>query len=346
LGENKNLSCCFGEAKAGGAARWRYFCSPRLVRWNVLPNWRHGDTLQARLDKLDAVLARTDTTIQDAALFAQMAFAGHVSRRKLLSELRMTARKRIGMLTPSSNTVVEPMTAAMLAGVPDVSAHFSRFKVTEIAVSQSSDRQFGADEILRAAELLTHAKVDVIAWNGTSASWLGFERDEQLCQRITAATAVAACTSVLAFREIFERTGVSRVGLVTPYSDAVQVRIVENWRRAGIICLAERHSGLQDNFAFAEIAEREIAAMTRAVAGAGIEAVAIVCTNMRGGVLVESLEAELGVPVYDSVATTLWKSLILAEIPPASIRGWGRLFSNPLLASGQSVQPEKFAAPT
>ena len=64
----------------------------------------------------------------------------------------------------------------------------------------------------------------MIAWNGTSASWLGFERDERLCERIVAATGVAACTSVLAFREIFERAGVSRIGLVTPYVDAVQAQ--------------------------------------------------------------------------------------------------------------------------
>jgi hypothetical protein len=32
-------------------------------------------------------------------------------------------------------------------------------------------------EILRAAELLADAKVDTIAWNGTSASWLGREVD-------------------------------------------------------------------------------------------------------------------------------------------------------------------------
>jgi maleate isomerase len=64
--------------------------------------------------------------------------------------------------------------------------------------------------------LLAHAKADAIAWNGTSASWLGFDRDERLCERIREATGIAACTSVLAFREIFERTGVRRVGLVTP----------------------------------------------------------------------------------------------------------------------------------
>jgi maleate isomerase len=249
--------------------------------------------------------------------------------------LEMTKKVRLGMLTPSSNTVVETMTAAMLSGVPEVSAHFSRFKVTEIAASASSDRQFSEDEILRAAELLAHAKVDVIAWNGTSASWLGFEHDEELCARITAATGIASSSSVLAFREIFGRTNASRVGLVTPYVDAVQARIVANWRNAGIACLAERHSGLQDNFSFAEVPERDIAEMARAVTSAGVDAVAIVCTNMRGARLVEDLEAELGVPVYDSVATTLWKSLILAGVAPSRIHGWGGLFANPLLASPQ-----------
>jgi maleate isomerase len=45
-------------------------------------------------------------------------------------------RKLLGMLTPSSNTVLEPVTTAMLAEVPEVSAHFGRFAVTEIALSQ------------------------------------------------------------------------------------------------------------------------------------------------------------------------------------------------------------------
>ena len=47
----------------------------------------------------------------------------------------MTAPIRLGMLTPSSNTTLEPVTTAMLAGLPSVSLHFSRFRVTEIAVT-------------------------------------------------------------------------------------------------------------------------------------------------------------------------------------------------------------------
>lgn len=241
----------------------------------------------------------------------------------------MSAPARLGMLTPSSNTVLEPITMAMLADVPGVTAHFSRFKVTEIALSQQALSQFDHDDIIRAAELLAQAKVNVIAWNGTSASWLGFDRDELLCERIYRATGIPACTSVLAFREIFDRTGVRRIGLVTPYRDDVQAAIIKNWGRSGYQCVAERHAGLQDNFSFAEIDEDTIAKLVREVAREGCDAVAVVCTNMRGAAVIERLEAELGIPVYDSVAVTLWKSLMVVAIDPTQVRGWGCLFDRP-----------------
>src|SRR6187397_1260324 len=117
----------------------------------------------------------------------------------------MTKRVLLGMLTPSSNTALEPITTAMVAGLPEVSAHFSRFKVTEIALSGKALAQFDNSEILRAAELLAHAKVNVIAWNGTSSGWLGFELDVRLCERIHQATGIPACTSMLALNELLQK---------------------------------------------------------------------------------------------------------------------------------------------
>ena len=122
----------------------------------------------------------------------------------------MTGRVRLGILTPSSNTVLEPLTSAILDDLPEVTAHFSRFKVTEIALSKAAVAQFDNSEMLRAAELLVHAKVDAIAWSGTSASWLGFERDIALCERIRAATGMPACTAVLALNEILTSTEIGR----------------------------------------------------------------------------------------------------------------------------------------
>ena len=239
-----------------------------------------------------------------------------------------TATKRLllGMLTPSSNTTLEPVTTAMLAELPEASAHFGRFRVTEIALDAQALGQFDDSEILRAAELLAHAKVDVIGWNGTSASWLGFESDERLCRRITEATGIAACTSVLALNEIFAATEVQRFGLVTPYLPEVQQAIVRNYAAAGYECVAERHLALRDNFSFAEVTADQLRSMARDVATAKPEAIVVLCTNLRGAPLAEALEAELGIPVYDSVATVVWKSLRLAGADARRVRGWGRLF--------------------
>ena len=120
-------------------------------------------------------------------------------------------RKLLGMLTPSSNTTLEPVTSAMLAGLPETSAHFGRFKVTEIALSGQALAQFDLSGPVDAAD----------------------ERPE---------------------------------------------------------------------------------------------AVAFLCTNLRGAPLVPALERELGVPVYDSVATVVWKALRLAGVDTRRVTQWGRLF--------------------
>ena len=240
----------------------------------------------------------------------------------------MSKRMMLGMLTPSSNTTLEPVTAQMIAGLPEASAHFGRFRVTEIALSDRALGQFDDSEILRAAELLAHAKLDVIGWNGTSSGWMGFDADERLCARITEATGIPACTSVLALNEIFTRTGVTRFGLVTPYLDNVQAAIIRNYRGSGFECVAERHLRKQDNFSFSEVSADEIRAMVREVAKSGPQAITIFCTNLRGAPLVEELEAEIGIPIYDTIATVVWKSLRLAGADPRRVTGWGSLFRN------------------
>jgi len=61
--------------------RLRYFCSPQhtdsalypiISRMERAAAFTHGDTAQAKLDKLDALLAQTSTSKQDAALLAEM----------------------------------------------------------------------------------------------------------------------------------------------------------------------------------------------------------------------------------------------------------------------------------
>jgi maleate isomerase len=239
----------------------------------------------------------------------------------------MNHRKLIGVLTPSSNTALEPLTSAIVAAVPNVSAHYSRFTVTEISMRDASLHQFDDGKILDAARLLADARVDVIGWSGTSASWLGFEKDRALCARITEATGIPATTSVLALNELFAAQGARTLGLVSPYVADVQQRIVANYAGIGIECVAERHLGLSVNFEFSEVGPDTLRRMLREVAAARPDAITIMCTNLHGAQLVDEMERELGIPIYDSVATVVWRALKTIDVDPGLVTGWGRLFS-------------------
>ena len=232
----------------------------------------------------------------------------------------------LGMLTPSSNTILEPVTTRMLAGLPEVTAHFGRFRVTEISLAEQALGQFQLEPMLAAADLLADAKCHSICWNGTSAGWLGFDRDRELCRAIEARTGIRACSSVLAIHEIFRASGVRRFGMVSPYTDDVVDAIRRNFARDGYELIADRHAGIKVNFDFSEIPREAIASMTREVAAAKPDAIIVLCTNMDGASLAEELERETAIPLYDSIATAVWASLRTAGVHASRVKGWGRLF--------------------
>lgn len=239
----------------------------------------------------------------------------------------MNPALRLGMITPSSNTVLEPTTAALLAGVPGVSAHFARIRVTSISMGGGSVAQFDGEPMLDAARLLADARVAAICWNGTSAGWLGPDRDRAMAAAIEAATGVPATSAVLATLDALALLDAGRVGLVTPYVAEVQGRVLRNLAEAGFACAADRRLDITDNFAFAEVPEPVIERMVREVTAEGAEAVVVLCTNLRGAALAPRLEAELGITLLDSVSVALWGALRAAGADPAAVSGWGRLFA-------------------
>lgn len=233
---------------------------------------------------------------------------------------------RLGVLTPSSNTALEPLTAALVSGLPNTTAHFARFKVTEISLAAASTGQFDDSKILAAAELLADAKVDAIGWSGTSSGWLGFERDRVLCERIRQHTGVPATTAVLSLNDLLALRNVRQLGLVTPYTSDVQERIVANYREIGVTVVAERHLGISVNHAFADVPPATLDRLIGEVCERRPQAVTTFCTNLHAAPLARSVERAHGIPLLDTVSTTVWGMLRLADVPTAGIVGWGELF--------------------
>lgn len=238
----------------------------------------------------------------------------------------MRNRVLLGMLTPSSNSVLEPVSSAMVAEAPEISVHFGRFRVTEIALNERALAQFDDGPRLEAAGLLADARVKAICWNGTSAGWLGFDTDRALCAAIERRTGVAASSSVLSLADTFRCTEVERYGLVTPYSDDIQAKILATFRKEGFDRVAERHLGISDNYSLSEVPPDRLTATVREVAEASppkrSRSSAPICEALRSSRILR----EIGIPIYDTIATGVWGAMRTAGADPRVIRNWGRLF--------------------
>lgn len=230
----------------------------------------------------------------------------------------------LATITPSGNRIVEQVTQAICGGRPGLSTHFTR-----IPVHGDTGGIAGYDmpRMLDAATLLSHARPDVIAWNGTKGGALGFEVDRALCEAITAATGIVATTAALAILDALDRLKARRIALVTPYDAVYQAKCIAAFAAQGFTCVAERHAGLIDNFSYGEFPPSEIAAMTRAaLAEAPADAVIYFCTNFGGASVAAEIEAEYDVAVLDSTALGVWGALSAAGHDTGGITGWGRVF--------------------
>jgi len=103
IGKSRVTAALLERLAAEPHTRLRYFCSPQHTDSALHPiigqmeraaGLAHGDQPEARLDKLDAVLAQTSTSIEDAALFAEMLSLPNDGRYPALELVPQQRRQR------------------------------------------------------------------------------------------------------------------------------------------------------------------------------------------------------------------------------------------------------------
>ncbi|KAM3425702.1 hypothetical protein BST61_g7639 [Cercospora zeina] len=251
---------------------------------------------------------------------------------------------KLGVIVPSSNTALEPLTVAIASTLPNISVHFSRFRVTEISLSGNALSQFDDSKIIDAAKLLADAKVDVIGWSGTSAGWLGLDKDRELCQKIEDATGIKATTSCVGMLNVFhkifseqqKKTGDNikkvRWGLVTPYLNEVQQKVMKTFGDAGYEVVAESHLDRSVNADIVSTSEDELDKQMEDVLSKmenePIKVVSTFCTNLRAAQRVAYWENRWpGLIVVDTVVTVVWDMLRILGVDSKDLRAWGVMFS-------------------
>ena len=228
---------------------------------------------------------------------------------------------RLGLVVPSSNTTAE---VEFDRYTPEaVSIHTARMALESVTVDELDAMSDGAG---RAAELLGHAEVDVVAYACTTGSLLhgpGFDAElEETLSAAANAPAVATARSVV---RALETLDAHTIAVATPYTADLDERERDFLTAAGFEVVAIDGRGIEANVEIGALgpddAHEQVIELSETVDR--VDAVFISCTNYRSLDAVAALETELDLPVITSNGATLWDACRVASLP---VEGPGTLF--------------------
>jgi maleate isomerase len=206
---------------------------------------------------------------------------------------------RVGLLVPSSNTVMETDFHRRLP--PDrFTVHTGRMfleETTPEAEAEMLDRH-----AMPAARDLGTARPDVLVFGCTSAgALLGNEADRELCERMGAENGTEVISTIHSVRDALARRRAGRIGVITPYVDELNEKIGQSIEADGIEVAAIDGLGITENFAIAGVEPDEIVAFARrTLEGHAIDLVFASCTNFRAVEAIAGITDALGVPAVTS----------------------------------------------
>lgn len=244
-----------------------------------------------------------------------------------------SARGKLGLITPPTNTVNEAEWSRML---PDgVTFHTHRMALHANAASPEG-RAALLEDLDAVFAMLAQARVDAIAYACTAGSMINPARS--LPDELTRRSGVAAVTTAAAIVDALKALGARTVSVATPYAEALNAHETEFLEENGIavariIGLGIGAGGPSEYPLIAQTPLERVATHARDAFVPGSDALLITCTDFPTLPLIDPLEAELGVPVVTSNQATFWAMLGAAELPDR-ISGAGRLLSDPAFARG------------
>ena len=239
----------------------------------------------------------------------------------------------IGVITPSGNTVVERVTLGIMRYFPTISCHFSRTPV--FGGDDPHPESYDWDSMLGAAELLGHAGIDLLVWNGSKAGGIRFDLDEELAAKVDR----PLVSSTLALRRRAREHGWRRVGLVTPYVETYGRQVERVFAAEGLSCVAARHAGSSDNLGHASIDASTIRSMCLEAASAKPDVLITWCTNFPAAPLVDEIERATGLPMLDSTSIAAHEALLRLGVDPRPATSWGSIFRSAGTSDGTEEYP-------
>ena len=202
---------------------------------------------------------------------------------------------RIGLIVPSSNTVMEPDFHRHLAPPAIVSTT----RIFLETVTREAELRMLEEDLPKAIQLIKTTAPDVVVFGCTSAgALLSDDHIAEMIHRATNARSVTVLGSVLMN---LQRIAPRRVAVFTPYIEDLTASIASSLAKAGYPPIKSAGMGIQSNLEIGQVPPSEIIRfVVSQLDGVAPDCLFLSCTNWRAIETIDALRKKFGIPVITS----------------------------------------------
>lgn len=207
-------------------------------------------------------------------------------------------KMRVGLLIPSSNTVME---VDLYQNLPQyITVHTARMFLEE--TTASAERVMVEECAPRAAENIRTAKPHLVVFGCTSAGSIGGpEYDRSICSRLAEITAAPTVGIFSAVRDKLMGMAIKSVAVITPYNEDINSNIRKGFEKDGFQVRTIDGMGITNNFDLSLVSAEEIVEFAvRKLKDIKVDGIFISCSNFHATDAIPTLKEYFSVPIVTS----------------------------------------------
>jgi len=210
---------------------------------------------------------------------------------------------KVGLIIPSSNTVMEPDFHRKLGD--DCAISTSRIYLEQ--VTRHAEEVMIEEDLPKALRLIKTSDPHIIVFGCTSAGSLGgLESDAAIARRIEQLTGVGALTVVGSVVEQLKSIGPRKVAVFTPYREDLTLSVAQCVVEAGYELVKTAGMGILSNCDIGRVTPGEIVEFVEShIDDDDVDCIFLSCTNWQAIDAIAQLKARFGVPVITSNQATI-----------------------------------------
>jgi len=232
----------------------------------------------------------------------------------------VSTEPRIGLIIPSGNSLTERQFNQYVP--PGVGTHVTRLRMTGKWRKPWAELK---SSLIEAAEALSDVEPRLIVFHCTANSMEnGLAHEAAIVQTIEQASGCSTMTTAQAITQAFDRFGIKKLVLISPYVKETNAHEVKYLSEAGYSVVHELGLGLEPH-AYSQVTPAEWQKVVHENTRAEADGYFLSCTNTRMIEAIDDLEKDLDKPVINSNQATIWACLKRLGVQHSGAK-LGRLF--------------------